>query len=271
MKQIIIEPGKIEIQYWIDLWRYRELLFFLTWRDILVRYKQTIVGIGWALIRPVLTLLVLSIIFGSVAKLPSNGIPYPVLVLCGMLPWNFFATAFSDCGSSLISNSSMISKVYFPRLIIPISSVMTSLIDFLISGSLMIFVLIYYNQTLDAKIIFLPLFIIQAFIFAFAAGLWVSALMVKFRDFKYIVPFVVQFGLYLSPVGFSSSVIPNEWRLLYSLNPVVGIIDGFRWCILKNSNFYVPGALLSSVSVLILVITGIKYFRKTERTFADII
>lgn len=271
MNEITIEAGRAERQYWRDLWRYRELFYFLAWRDILVRYKQTVIGVAWAVIRPLLTMLVLTFIFGKLAKMPSGGVPYPILVFCGMLPWQFFATAFSESGNSLVSNSGMISKVYFPRLVIPVSSVITSFVDFLVSAVLMVLLMVYYGYTPGSSIMLLPVFVILAFATAFGSGLWVSALMVRYRDFRYIVPFVVQFGLYVSPVGFSSNVVPEEWRLLYSLNPMVGVIDGFRWAILCEKNLYWPGFGLSIVVVMLVIISGIWYFRRTERTFADVI
>jgi lipopolysaccharide transport system permease protein len=271
MNEITIAAGKAERQYWRDLWRYRELFYFLAWRDILVRYKQTVIGVAWAVIRPMLTMIVLSFIFGKLAKMPSGGVPYPLLVFCGMLPWQFFATAFSESGNSLVSNAGMISKVYFPRLVVPVSSVITSFVDFLISGVLMVGLMIYYGYVPGSSVALLPVFVFLAFAAAFGSGLWVSALMVRYRDFRYIVPFVVQFGLYISPVAFSSSVVPAEWRLLYSLNPMVGVIDGFRWAILGEANMYWPGFIASVVSVILIIISGIWYFRRTERTFADVI
>lgn len=271
MNEITIEAGRAERQYWRDLWRYRELFYFLAWRDILVRYKQTVIGIAWAVLRPVLTMLVLTFIFGKLAKMPSGGVPYPILVFCGMLPWQFFATAFAESGNSLVSNSSMISKVYFPRLVVPVSSVITSFVDFMISAFLMCLMMAYYGYMPGISILALPLFVILAFATAFGGGLWVSALMVRYRDFRFIVPFVVQFGLYISPVGFSSSVVPEQWRLLYSLNPMVGVIDGFRWAILGQQNLYWPGLAISLVGVFFIIASGIWYFRRTERTFADVI
>jgi lipopolysaccharide transport system permease protein len=271
MNEITIEAGRGERQYWRDLWRYRELFYFLAWRDILVRYKQTVIGVSWAVIRPLLTMLVLTFIFGKLAKMPSGGVPYPILVFCGMLPWQFFATAFAESGNSLVTNAGMISKVYFPRLVVPVSSVITSFVDFLISSVLMAMVMVYYGFMPGPSILLLPCFILLAFATALGAGLWVSALMVRYRDFRYIVPFVVQFGLYISPVGFSSNVVPEEWRLLYSVNPMVGVIDGFRWAILGEGNLYWPGFAMSVVGVFFVIISGLWYFRRTERTFADVI
>lgn len=271
MNEITIEAGRAGRQYWRDLWRYRELFYFLAWRDILVRYKQTVIGVAWAVLRPLLTMVVLTIVFGRLAKMDSGGIPYPILVFCGMLPWQFFATAFSESGNSLVSNAGMISKVYFPRLVVPFSSVITSFVDFLISAVLMSMLMVWYGYLPGPSILLLPLFVALAFATAFGGGLWVSALMVRYRDFRFIVPFVVQFGLYISPVGFSSSVVPEQWRWLYSINPMVGVIDGFRWSILGEQNLYWPGLAVSVIGIFIIIITGIWYFRKTERTFADVI
>ena len=269
---LIIEAGRSERYYWQDLWRYRELFFFLAWRDILVRYKQTVIGLAWALLRPFLTMLVFTLVFSKLAKLPSEGVPYPILVFAALLPWQFFSNAFSSAGDSLISNSNMISKVYFPRLIIPISAIIVSFIDFLISGVILIGLMLWYGFMPSLHLLALPIFIFVAFAAATGAGLWVAALNVKYRDFRYIVPFVVQFGLYVSPVGFSSAIVPEQWRLLYSINPMVGVIDGFRWAILGgNTQFYWPSILLSLALVTIVLISGIFYFRKTERGFADLI
>lgn len=272
MPELIIEAGRAERQYWRDLWRYRELFYFLAWRDLLIRYKQTVVGVLWSLIRPVLTMLVLTIVFGKLGKMPSGGVPYPILVFCGILPWQFFSMALSESGSSLVNNSNLISKVYFPRLVVPASSVITSFVDFLISAVFLVALMIWYRFVPPPTIWLLPLFVVLAFAASLGAGLWIAALMVKYRDFRFIVPFAVQFGVYISPVGFLSSVVPEKWRLLYSLNPMVGVIDGFRWAILGGQEpFYWPGFAVSLVTVLLLVSTGIWYFRKTERTFADVI
>lgn len=269
--ELIIKAGRSNRHYWKDLWRYRELFYFLAWRDILVRYKQTAIGFTWALIRPLLTMVVFTLVFGKLAKLPSD-VPYPILVFAALLPWQFFSNAFTEAGASLISNASMISKVYFPRLVVPTSAVIVSFIDFLISGIILIGLMFWYRYLPDWRIFTLPLFVFIAFAAAMGAGLWIAALNVKYRDFRYIVPFVVQLGLYVSPVGFSSSIVPEQWRLLYSLNPMVGVIDGFRWAILGgNAQIYWPGFLLSLCLVGLLFITGIYYFRKTEKSFADVI
>lgn len=269
---LIIEAGRSERHYWRDLWRYRELFFFLAWRDILVRYKQTVIGIMWALGRPLLTMLVFTLVFSKLAQLPSDGVPYPILVFAALLPWQFFSSAFSGAGDSLISNAGILSKVYFPRLVIPASAVIVSFVDFLISGIILVGLMIWYGFAPNLRMLTLPLFVFVAFAAAMGAGLWIAALNVKYRDFRIIVPFVVQFGLYVSPVGFSSSIVPEQWRLLYSINPMVGVIDGFRWAILGgNTQLYWPGFLLSLFLVLVILITGIVYFRKTEKTFADVI
>jgi lipopolysaccharide transport system permease protein len=271
-RELVIEAGHTERQYWKDLWNYRELFYFLAWRDILVRYKQTAIGIAWAILRPLLTMVVLTIVFGKLAKLPSEGVPYPILVFTAMLPWQFFANALTESSNSLIGNANLISKVYFTRLIIPTSSVIVSFVDFLLSGFILLGLMAWYDFWPTWRIIVLPLLILVSFTVTMGAGLWISALNVKYRDFRYIVPFIVQFGLYISPVGFSSSVVPEKWRLLYSLNPMVGVIDGFRWAILgKDVVFFVPGFMLSLSLVALLFTGGLWYFRKTERTFADII
>ncbi|MDZ4873611.1 MAG: hypothetical protein CLLPBCKN_003007 [Chroococcidiopsis cubana SAG 39.79] len=271
-RKLTIQAGRTESQYWLDLWRYRELFYFLAWRDILVRYKQTAIGIAWALIRPFLTMVVFTVVFGNLAKLPSEGAPYPILVFAAMLPWQFFANSLSESSNSLIVNTNLISKVYFPRLIVPASAVIVSFVDFMISGMILLALMAWYNFIPDWRILTLPLFILIAFAAAVGGGLWLAALNVEYRDFRYVVPFIVQFGLYISPVGFSSKIVPEQWRLLYSLNPMVGVIDGFRWAILGGeSNIYLPGFILSVGIVILLVASGVWYFRKMERTFADII
>lgn len=270
--ELVIEAGRTERQYWKDIWRYRELMYFLAWRDILVRYKQTAIGIAWALIRPFLTMVVFSVVFGGLAKFPNGGVPYPILVFAAMLPWQFFANALSECSNSLITNANLVSKVYFPRLIVPISAVIVSFVDFMVSGMILLGLMAWYNFVPNWRILTLPVFILIAFAAAVGAGLWLVALNVEYRDFRYIVPFIVQFGLYISPVGFTSSVVPPQWRLLYSLNPMVGVIDGFRWAILGgDSQIYLPGFTLSVGLVALLLVTGVWYFRKMERTFADVI
>jgi lipopolysaccharide transport system permease protein len=273
MAELLIEADHIERQYWRDLWRYRELFFFFTWRDLLVRYKQTVVGISWSVLRPVLTMLVLTVVFGHLAGMrQAVGVPYPLLVLCGMLPWQFFSMAMFDCGESLVGNSSMISKVYFPKLVMTASKIMTSLVDFLVSVAFLAVLLIWYRFVPPLHVLLLPLFMLLMVGVSLGVGLWVAALMVEYRDFRFIVPFFVQFGLYLSPVGYQSSIVPAKFRMLYALNPMVGIIDGFRWCVLgTKGGLYLPGVAIAVVDVILLLVSGIWYFRKTERTFADVI
>ena len=269
---LVIKAGRAEQQYWQDIWKYRELFYFLAWRDILVRYKQTAIGLAWALLRPFLTTMVFTVVFGVLLKAPSTGAPYPIVVFAAMLPWQFFSNALSDCSNSLIGNSNLISKIYFPRLIVPTSAVIVSFVDFMISAIILLGFMAWYNFVPDWRILTLPLFVAIAFAAAMGAGLWLAALNVEYRDFRHIVPFIVQFGLYISPVGFSSSVVPERWRLLYSLNPMVGVIDGFRWAILgKDFAIYLPGFLLSVALVMVVLITGIQYFRRMERKFADVI
>lgn len=269
---IILEPKKKHSRYWRELWEYRELFFFLSWRDILVRYKQTVIGVAWAVIRPLLTMLVLVVIFGKLGKFPSEGVPYAILVFSAMLPWQFFSVSFSEASGSLLANSAMLTKVYFPRLIIPSSTVIVGLVDFLISFAILCGLMLWYQFVPDWKIVLLPLFLLLALITSLGAGFFIVALNVKYRDFRYIVPFVVQFGLLISPVGFSSNVIPEQWRLLYSLNPMVGVIDGFRWAILGGeSTLYMPGFLISIGLSVFIFIFGILYFRKMEKGFADVI
>lgn len=276
-KELTIEAGRAEKQYWKDLWTYRELFYFLAWRDILVRYKQTVIGLVWALIRPFLTMVVFTVVFGNIAKLPSEGdAPYPIMVYSALLPWQFFSGALSECSNSLINNANLVSKVYFPRLIVPTSAVIVSFVDFMISGMILLALMAWYNFVPDWRILTLPIFILIAFAASIGAGLWLAALNVEYRDFRFIVPFIVQFGLYVSPVGFSSKVIAERFseqlRLLYSLNPMVGVIDGFRWAILGGeSQIYLPGFALSVGFVMVLLWSGIWYFRKMERKFADII
>ncbi len=270
--ELLIEPGRTTGQYWRDIYVYRELFFFLAWRDILVRYKQTAIGILWSLIRPLLTMIVFTVVFSKLAKLPSDGIPYPVMVYCAMIPWQFFSNSLSESSNSLVGNSNLLTKVYFPRIIVPASAVVVSLVDFLISLLVLAGLMLWYGMLPDWHICLLPLFLVQSIVFAFGCGLWLSALNVQYRDFRYVIPFLVQFGLYVSPVGFSSSIVPSEWRLLYSLNPMVGVIEGFRWAIAgKESIIYWPGYLLSNLLIIAIFASGFWWFRRMERTFADVV
>jgi len=270
---LIIEAGLAEKHYWRDLWRYRELFHVLAWRDISVRYKQTVIGAAWAVVRPFLTMLVFTIIFGKVAKLPAPGsTPYALLVFAGMLPWQFFSTALGDASNSLISNANLISKVYFPRLIVPASTVVVAFVDFLVSFAILVAMMIWYQFLPGWQILLLPVFMLLAFGASLGPSLWITSLNVKYRDFRYIIPFIVQFGMYVSPVGFSTSVVPEKWRLLYSVNPMVGVIDGFRWCLLRGEPaIYWPGFGLSLGVTAFFLWLGIHQFRKMERTFADLI
>jgi lipopolysaccharide transport system permease protein len=273
MSEIIIEAGRTEKNYWADLWRYRELFLILAWRDLSVRYKQTIIGILWAILRPFLTMVVFTIIFSRIAKLPSDGsTPYALMVFAAMLPWSLFSSSLSESSNSLIDNTNLISKVYFPRLIMPAATLITAFVDFLISFIILIGMMIYYQFAPGWHILLLPFFIVLALLASLGPGLWITAINVKYRDFRYVIPFVVQFGLYVSPVGFSSKVVPEQWRLLYSLNPMVGVIDGFRWCILGGeSPIYLPGFLLSLAIITLFLYLGVSRFRRMEKTFADLI
>lgn len=269
--EIIIEAGRAEKNYWRDLWRFRELFYILAWRDIKVRYKQTVIGAAWSIIRPLLTMIIFTIVFNKVAKLPSEGnVPYAILVYAAMLPWQFFANALSESSGSLVGNANLITKVYFPRLIIPASSVIVSLIDFAISFLILIALCLWYQYIPSWHIVFLPLFVVLVFFVAFGLGLLLTALNVKFRDFRYIIPFIIQFGLYISPVGFSSSIVPEKYQWIYSLNPMVGVIDGFRWCILNTNTSINNYSLIAAIVITILItIIGVQYFRKMEKGFAD--
>jgi lipopolysaccharide transport system permease protein len=270
---LVLAPGRADKNYWEDLWQYRELFLILAWRDISVRYKQTIIGVLWAILRPLLTMVVFTVIFGRVAKLPSDGAaPYALLVFAAMLPWTLFATSLSDASSSLISNVNLISKVYFPRLIVPTATIVTAFADFLISLVVLLGLMVYYRFAPGWNMLLLPVFILLALLASLGPGLWITALNVKYRDFRYVIPFVAQIGLYVSPVGFSSSVIPERWRLLYNLNPMVGVIDGFRWCILGGgSPIYPTGFALSLGVIAFFLWLGVSQFRKMEKTFADLI
>ena len=270
--EVVIQAGRAEGQYWRDLWRYRGLFYFLAWRDILVRYKQTTVGILWAFMRPFLAMLVFSLVFGRFANLPDGGVPYPILVFAALLPWQFFSTAISESGNSLVTNANMISKVYFPRIVVPTASIIAALVDFLISFVFLFVLFLWYRFAPSWQILCVPLLVICTCLTALGCGIWLAGLTVRYRDLRFVVPFLVQFGLYVSPVGYSVEVVPENWRLAYSLNPMVGIIEGFRWAITGNP---VAFPLLSlGFSIVIsssLLLTGIAYFRSTEKTFADII
>lgn len=272
-EELIIEPGRSEKNYWKDLWHYRELFYILSWRDIKVRYKQTVVGAAWGVIRPLLTMVIFTFVFGKLGKLESNSsIPYPILVFAGLLPWQFFSSSLSEASNSLIGNSNLITKVYFPRVIIPASSIIVNLVDLGITFLLLILVMAVFKYLPPLQIVILPVFVILAFLISFGTGLYVTALNVKYRDFRYIIPFIVQLGIYVTPVGYSSSVIAERFsekgRFIYSINPMVGVVDGFRWCI-AGEPLYVPGFLLSIGMTIFFLFVGVRYFRKTEKSFAD--
>lgn len=270
---LVLEANRLEKQYWKDLWLYRELFAILAWRDVAVRYKQTFIGLAWALIRPFLTMVIFTVIFGRLARLPTEGeAPYAILVFAAMLPWQFFSTALTSCSESLVSNANLLTKVYFPRLIVPTAAVITNFIDFLISFFILAGLMVWYQWLPSWRLLTLPLWVAIAFAASIGAGLWLASLNVQYRDFRYIVPFIVQFGLYVSPVGFSSAIVPANWQLIYALNPMVGVIEGFRWAIIGKGAFVNPlGFWLSISIVIILAISGVRQFRRVEKGFADVI
>lgn len=269
MSKLVIEAGRGRRKYWADLWRFRELFFILAWRDVAVRYQQTVIGVGWAVLRPLLTMAILTLIFGRFAGLPSNGVPYPVFVFAALLPWQFFSSALTEAGGSLVENEKLVSKVYFPRLVVPASAVLVCLLDLLVSAVLLAAMMAWYGIAPTPRLLAVPLFTALAFVTALGPGLLIAALNVEYRDFRYLIPFLVQFGLYLSPVGFGSAVVPETWRLLYSLNPMVGVIDGFRWAVCDPAPLYWPGVALSAAVSALLLAAGFGYFRRMERAFAD--
>jgi lipopolysaccharide transport system permease protein len=275
--ELILEAGRAERQYWRDLWRYRELFYVLAARDVSVRYKQTVIGVAWAVLQPLMTMIVMTVIFGKVAKLPSEGAaPYALMVFAAILPWQFFSASLSAASQSVVSNANLISKVYFPRMIIPASSVLTCFVDFLVSFGVLVGMMAWYQYVPDWRILTLPVFIVLAFLAAMGPGLWITALNVKYRDFRFVIPFMVQFGLYLSPVAYSSNVIRERFGdvafTIYSLNPMVAVIDGFRWAILRGEvAIYWPGCALSTATIFLFLWIGVRYFRKTEKAFADVI
>lgn len=270
---LILEAGRAERHYWRDTWAYRELFAILAWRDVAVRYKQTVIGVTWAVLRPFLTMLIFTVVFSRLAKLPSDGAaPYPLMVFAGMLPWFLFSTILSEASASLVTNANLVSKVYFPRIIIPSSSAVVALVDFSINLALLFALMAWFGFMPNWQIVFLPGFVLLAVLASLGPALIITAFNVKYRDFRYIIPFIVQFGIYVSPVGFSSAIVPEQWRFLFSLNPVVGVIDGFRWCLLGGeSPLYLPGFIMSLLTGGLFLWCGIAYFRRTERTFADLI
>lgn len=265
---LVIQNGATTKDYWADILRHRELLLFLAWRDILVRYKQTVIGISWVVIRPLLTMLILTAVFGRIANLPSGNMPYAILVFSGLLPWFFFSNAVSECSNSLITNSHLLSKVYFPRLIVPTSTVLVSSVDFVISIIVLVVLMVWYGIAPTWRILLIPVFGVQVGLLSLGLGLWFSTLTVRYRDFRHLVPFMLQLGVYASPVGYSSNVIPEKWAYLYYLNPVAGIVDSFRWAIMgEEPNSY--GVVAAIIITIVLLVTGIMYFRAEEAQFAD--
>lgn len=270
---LVIEAGRADRQYWIDLWRYRELFLILAWRDVAVRYKQTVIGVLWAFVRPFMTMVVFTAVFGTLAKLPTEGsAPYAVMVYAGLLPWTLFSSILNDASNSVIGNGNLITKVYFPRLVVPLATLVVALIDFLVSLVVLAGLMIWFGVAPGWQILLLPLFVLMALAAALGPALWAAALIANYRDFRFIIPFVTQIGLYVSPVGFSSKLVPSQWQVLYSINPMVGVIDGFRWCILGgDSPIYWPGFVVSLVVIAIFLVLGLRAFRRSERSFADII
>lgn len=269
---LILEAGRADRHYWRDIWAYRELFFILAWRDVSVRYKQTAIGVAWAVARPFLTMVVFTVIFGRLARLPSpGGVPYSVMVFAGMLPWFLFSTILNDASGSLITNTTLVGKVFFPRVIIPVSTAVVALVDFGINLAMLVALMVWYGCVPGWQIVLLPAFILLGVVASLGPSLYIASLNVKYRDFRYIIPFIVQFGLYVSPVGFSSDVVPAQWRFWYSLNPVVSVIDGFRWCLLGSSHLYMPGFIGSLVVIFLFLWLGVAYFRRTEKSFADLL
>lgn len=270
---LILEAGRADRHYWSDIWRYRELFIILAWRDVAVRYKQTVIGAGWAFVRPFLTMVVFTVLFGHLARLSqTTDAPYAIVVFAGLLPWTLFASVLGDMSTSVIANSHLISKVYFPRMIVPLSTVVVALVDFAVSLSILFGLMVWYVFVPGWQILLLPVFIVLALLAGIGPAMWAASLIVKYRDFRFIIPFALQFGLYISPVGFASSVVPDKWRLLYSANPMVGIIDGFRWCIIGgDSPIYLPGFVMSLGVVAFFLWLGVRTFRRTERGFSDMV
>lgn len=254
-----------------ELWLYRELIYFLTWRDLKVRYKQTVLGAGWAILQPVLSMIVFSIFFGSLLNVPSEGVPYPIFSYAALLPWGVFAKALNDTGRSLVSNRAMLTKIYFPRMVIPLASVFSSLADFLIAFIVMLGLMLYYRIAPTSNIWTLPLFLLLAVITALGVGLWLSAMNVLYRDIGYMIPYITQLWFYLTPIVYSSSEVPEEWRIFYALNPMVGVVEGFRWALLGTADAPDPMIAVSATISLVIFISGMFYFRRMERTFADMV
>ena len=269
---LVIEHGRADRHYWRDLWAYRELFAIFAWRDVAVRYKQTVIGIAWAVLRPLLTMTVFTVVFGHLANLPSGGAPYPVLVFAGLLPWFLFSTILTEASASVVGNAYLLNKVYFPRLIIPSSAAAVAVIDFAFNLVVLLGMMAWFGMPPSWRLLLLPFFVALAVLASLGPAFLIASLNVRYRDVRHAIPFVVQFGVYVSPVGFTSALVPDHWRFWYSLNPVVGVIDGFRWCIIGGDNqLYLPGFVLSLVIVGAFLWLGVRYFRRTERTFADLL
>lgn len=269
--ETVIAAGAAERNYWRDLWRYRELLGFLAWRDIKVRYKQAVLGVAWAVVQPAVQTVLLTFVFGKLARMPDGGLPYPLIVLCGLLPWQLFSGAFNGAGNSLVGNAHLISKVYFPRLIVPASALAVALVDFAVMLALAVLACAAFGIWPGWQLLLLPAFVLLTLVIALGAGLWITALTVKYRDFRFITPFILQIGLFVTPVGFRTDFLPN-WRDLLALNPLAGVVDGMRWCLLGGrTELYLNGLLSSVLTAIVLLATGVWYFRRTERSFADVI
>lgn len=270
LPELVIRPSKGWVSLNLtDLWRYRELIFFLAWRDISVRYKQTILGATWAIIQPLLTMIVFTIFFGQLGKIPSDGLPYPVFSFCALLPWQLFAYSLGEAGNSLVANQNLISKVYFPRMVIPLAATMGGLLDFIIAFVVLLLMILYYQINLTPVALLFPLFILLALVTALGAGLWLSALNVEYRDVRYAIPFLTQFWLFITPIAYPSSMVPEQWRVLYGINPMVGVVEGFRWALLGTGAPPGPLMFVSVLAALALFVSGLYYFRRMERTFAD--
>ena len=269
---IVVEPSRRLADFNLrELWDYRDLLLFLAWRDISIRYKQTVLGTAWAVIQPVLTMVIFTIFFGNMAGVPSEGVPYPLFSFAALLPWQYFSTTLGNAANSLVNNSNLLSKVYFPRLLIPLASLLPPAVDFVIAFIVLLVMMIFYRVAPTWNVLWLPAFMGLAVVTALGVGLWFAALNVKYRDVRYIVPVLVQFGLFVSPVAYPSSMVPARWRPLYALNPMAGVIEGFRWALLGTNTAPGPLIAVSSVAAIIILVTGLFYFRRTEKTFADVI
>jgi len=268
---LVIQAGQAEQHYWRDLWRFRELLGFLAWRDIKVRYKQAVLGITWSLIQPAVQTVLLTFVFSKLAKMPDGGVPYPLLELAGLLPWQLFSSAFGGASNSLVGNANLISRIYFPRLIVPLSALAVALVDLLILLAITLPVTLLYGVMPTWRLLLLPVFIFLGLLVALGAGLWITALTVKYRDFRFITPFLLQIGLFVTPIGYRTDFLPN-WRDLLALNPLTGVVNGFRWCLLGGDmDFYASSLVMSVLISAMLLGTGLWYFRGTERQFADVI